>query len=148
MTAEKLRAILEDAINAPKFYPRDGTTFCNMAVQHVCQQFDVYDFDGMTANAMVAALTDKMLREWEACTGEEATMYALAGRLAIVGKTYAIHGHVAVVWPGSMALSGTYKKCVPMIANVGERNGIMKMSEAFAAAKGEPGYWVHKDSKC
>ena len=141
MTADAFRILLEEVIHDPKFQPCDGTTFCNMAVQKVCNAFDVYDLDGMMANQMVAALEAGMLKGWAACTAQEATRHALDGGLALAGKQYVGHGHIAVVWPGSMDFAGSYGKEVPMLANVGSKNGVLNLGWVFAAKKGEPGYW-------
>lgn len=146
MTAEQLRSILEEVIHDPKFQPRDGTTFCNLAVQKVCNAFDIYDFDGMIANEMIDALEKNMLKGWRPCGGEKASEHALIGGLAIAGKRGGDHGHVAVVWPGSMDYSPNYGKMVPMLANVGEKNGIISMSWAFASKRGEPGYWKYQEA--
>ncbi len=84
------------------------------------------------------------VKGWRKVTDAEASMHALHGGLAVAGKKYPrAHGHVAIVFPDSPAYSGAYRKTVPMLANVGHKNGIMKMSYAFAASKGEPGYWIY-----
>jgi len=160
MTSDQLRKILEDLVNDPKMVPHDtdgvpgDETFCNIAVQRICVAFGFKAFEGMLANDMLKTLESGKAEGWKACTGEEAAAHALSGGLAVAGKRYEKHGHIAVVWPGSMDFSPSFGKMVPMLANVGGRdkngvpmNGVKNMGWFFSSKKGEPGYWKFKQGE-
>ena len=75
---------------------------------------------------------------------ERAHQHAEKGGLAIAAKKYPVHGHVAVVFPGPMIYSGSWKRSVPMVANCGKTNGIMPCSMAFSVKDGPPDYFLWK----
>ncbi len=51
------------------------------------------------------------------------------------------HGHVASVHPAPIQYSASWDKKVPMVANVGAKNGLMRASQAFPV---EPDYFLLK----
>lgn len=120
--------------------PKDGATFCNLAVQHICARMGFDRFRGMVANQMVDML--KRSLEWEKIVMEEAQPLANEGRLVIAGIQDNPHGHVAVVRPGLEEFSRKWEKRVPKICQVGGTSYIGKsLAWAFAA---EPEIWVLK----
>ena len=68
-------------------------------------------------------------------TPDMAVEAALQGRWVIAGwlnPDPTGHSHVCTIYPAEMQISTTYGGPVPMVANVGESNGIMRLSGAFA----------------
>lgn len=136
-------------ISAPEFKKRDITgdgkdeTFCNRAVRYVSVKMGCMDFSPEdSANSMVDVMADK----WRKATAEEAIFHARNGGLAVAGKKYSSHGHVAVIFPDFGSYSGSWKKVVPMVANVGQSpNAVKKTSEVFPVKEGEPEYFIWDD---
>lgn len=128
-------------IENPAYAPRGTETFCNLAVREVAEALGCYEFSaGQNANAMVRVMQHG--GGWKTDTGERAHAHAGRGGLAIAGKCYPDHGHVAIVCPNEMQMSDSWRKAVPTLANVGKRNGYLKTSEAFPVAQGEPEYFI------
>jgi hypothetical protein len=73
-------------------------------------------------------------------TREPAAPVDCEGRIVQMVKL--AHGHVAVVYPAPMQRSGSWNKTVPMLANIGKKNGLMRASQAFPL---EPDYFVLKE---
>lgn len=143
-----LRMIIENSMNAHDMVSRDTSgdgipeTFCNIHTRRVAQKLGCFDFPQNTlANKMVDIMEKG--GNWRKDTAERAVAHAEKGGLAIAGKRYKGHGHVAPIYPtGSMYLSGSWGKMVPYIGNVGKTNGVMGVSKAFSVADGEPGYYL------
>lgn len=136
----KLKAICDEVLASDAYKPRNGLTYCNVATRHIAEHMGCYDFDeSMTANKQVAHVE----ANWKSVTAEEAQAHAEVGGLAVAAKTFPAHGHISVVYPAGAALpfSGSWGKKVPWTANVGRKNGVLKASEAFPVAEGEPGYY-------
>ena len=140
--AEFLNALVKRSDLQPK---PDGTTFCNIASQFVAQFFGCKDFnDSILAEAMIEFMEANPDR-WKAVDGEPAASFALAGCLVFAAMTAEdlgeAHAHIAAVYPAQTQFSGSLRKTVPMLANCGKTNGIMRASQAFPVAKGEPKYY-------
>lgn len=149
MDAEKLRRLGESlAQKWPPKAEKDGTlvTFCNFSVQEAAQAYGCHDLDGMMANDMALALADGLIPSWRRALGDRAALHAQRGGLALAAKTYPGHGHVAVLAPEPMKFSGSWGYDVPCVYNVGKKNGLMKCSEAFAVAEGEPAYYIYGET--
>lgn len=118
-----------------------GQTFCNIAVQRALSLMGALP-PGGTANAMI----DKMASSWAQVTGEQAHALALDGQIVVAAQKGAAHGHVALVYPAPMELSGSWNKHVPMLANVGKSSvsGLVRASRAFRT---EPAYYAYPDEK-
>jgi len=146
---DTLRDILLDLVNDPDMKPSDmdgrpgKETKCNLAVNRICQAFGIFCFQGKLANDIVGMLKDE-LEGWSEVKASQAAAHAMTGGLAIAARKGLGHGHVAVIWPAALVMSGTFGKKVPWVANVGKDCGIMKMSMAFSAKKGEPSYWNYR----
>lgn len=142
---DKLREICDEIIIDKRFLPRDGKTYCNIALVEICGYFECLDFVGMMANQIVEFLMDGP-KKWSLSSGERAARHALKGGLAVAVKKYPGHGHVAAIYPRECEMSGSWKKLVPFLANVGRVNGIMKCSEAFPVNGGEPSYFTYGET--
>ena len=137
---KRLITICEEIVADPQLRPRKVgeiiTTYCNVAVRRIAVEMGYTGFaSSMTANDMIA----HMRQHWLRTTAEDARTQACAGKLAIAAQTGTQHGHVAVIYPDVMGYSESWKKLVPMIANVGKTNGILRTSQAFMT---EPDYYV------
>jgi len=124
-------------VSSPRFAPKDGKTFCNLAVDAICSALGYVKFHGLTANEIVDALCSN--GDWTACDETGAAVSAKMGRLAVAALKGEPHGHVAVVYPGPTVFSGKWKRYVPKVANVGAKNGVMGANWAF---KDPPGYYL------
>lgn len=122
----------------------DGTTFCNFGVQRVAAVMGCNSLRGLMANDMWYFMSNP-LNGFSKDSGMRASIHAVRGGLAIAAKRYHPHGHVAVVAPEACQLSGSWGRLVPLCANVGRKNGIMKVSEAFPVDQGEPDYFLYGD---
>lgn len=151
MAADSLRALCLELVTDPALVSRDITgdghpeTFCNRAAQRAANAYGCHDLDGMRANQMVATL-QASLGDWRRENGERAALHAQRGGLAFAAKAYEPNGHIALVAPEPCKLSGSWGKLVPVVANVGKTNGIMKTSQAFSVADGEPEYFVYREA--
>lgn len=134
----KLTALCDAAIL--ELLPRDGETFCNIALRRIAEGMGCRDLDtGMTANEMVSFFEGA----WQRAPAEMAQTHAWRGGLAVAAKRYPIHGHVAVIYPVEhCAHSGSWKAVVPVVANVGKTNGILSASSAFPVKEGQPAYFL------
>lgn len=122
---------------------KDGVpeeTYCNFAVRDICKAMGHDEWGGLTANKIHAKLLAS--KEWRMVNGERASKAALDGRLAIAAATGKDHGHVAICYPGPMQVSGKWAKSVPLVANVGKKNGVMGANWAFPV---EPDYFTREE---
>lgn len=150
-------ATLKDAclhvVQAKDYSPRDVTgdgkpeTFCNMAVQYVAERMGCGAFiGGPLANRMHDLM--EMSGEFTQVSGDDAAALAQKGCLVIASRKGERHGHVAVVFPAGPQFSASLEKNVPVVANVGKRNGIMRVSLAFPVEdRQEPFYYFWKPSE-
>lgn len=147
-----LADICESVVSDSDFKAAGGKTYCNMAALLVAQTMGCKEFDHgvgedpLLADAMIGLMESNGSGKWRRATGSEATIHALGGGLAFAAKaSFALgadHGHIAAICPLGMQHSGSLKKDVPLVANCGRLNGIMKVSQAFPVAKGEPDYFI------
>jgi hypothetical protein len=119
------------------------TTYCNEAVNYICEQMGYKGFkidnshnpyDAIMANSM-CDIFDGHMDEWELCESDAAQMYANGGRLVIAAwkNQSGEHGHVCIVIPGLLEFSDKLKMKVPKIMNVGSSVFIgKKASWAFS----------------
>lgn len=117
------------------------TTWCNKGCRLIAEEMGCFLFkENHTANEMYDIMDASP--DFTKDTGERAVEHAKKGGLAIAAKKYRGHGHVAVVFPGPMVYSGSWKKSIPLIANIGKSNGVMAASLAFSVSEGEPTYFL------
>lgn len=116
-------------------------TYCNFGLNEYAQSFGYDGFKGLTANEIFdKAEADKAFTK---DTAERAVDHAKCGGFAFAAKQYTGHGHVAAIYPGPMVYSGSWKKFVPLLANIGKKNGIMATSLAFTVTGSEPTYFLY-----
>mgnify|MGYP007031184691 CR=1 FL=1 len=148
--SEKLNILCLQLINEfpSKDFDGDGKvdeTYCNFAVQKAARYYGYKLFDNKNANSITEYL-ELGLATWHKDNGLRAAYHAMIGGLAIAAKKYPKHGHVAVIAPRPCEFSGSWGKEVPIVANVGKKNGFMKVSEAFPVKDGEPGYYLYGET--
>lgn len=137
---EKALKLLDAALEAYDLYhvAKDGKTFCNMSVNHICGRMGYDKMKGMVANQMVDFL--KRSEEWTQITMSAAQDLANQGCIVIAGKQEDPHGHVVVIRPGLEEYSGKWQLKAPKIAQVGGTSYIGKtLAWAF---KELPDIWV------
>ncbi|HEX9504287.1 MAG TPA: hypothetical protein VF974_08305 [Patescibacteria group bacterium] len=126
------------------------TTFCNLAVNLVCNAIGYTKFNAggvdqpVTANSMFT-LMNRETGDWLSIPGDVAQAHANSGALVLAAQMVAgAHGHVCVIIPSEMMDSAHYQKKVPVVMNVGKDVFIGKpVSYAFRA---EPTYFVLKET--
>ena len=135
-TAERVQRLLtlqEEAVsNSAWLRTPDGRTFCNRALAFVAQGMGYFFPAAELANDMI----DHMAADprWTEDSMERAHSHAMRGGVAVAALQDHPHGHVGTLAPLPMEESTTWVCAVPMIANVGEENGIMRLSGAVKAA--------------
>ncbi|MDE2099554.1 MAG: hypothetical protein KGL39_20040 [Patescibacteria group bacterium] len=141
------KSFLQTLMQINQLQPENGVTHCNQAARMAAQQAGCNEFDNpdLLADDMIRIMEDNLSGKWAVNDGPRASLQAINGGLAFAGMSSKDlgeeHGHIAVIFPGQMEFSGSLNKDVPVIANVGKRNGVMKVSEAFPVDKREPKYW-------
>lgn len=128
--AAQLTTLCLEAVNNPAWEPANGRTYCNRATNFIAQGMGYFfQFDSL-ANDMVAHMANGP--EWR-LEHDLARIPGLAmrGALVIFGLQESPHGHVCVAYPGPAQMSGSWGREVPCVANIGKKNGIMRLSEAF-----------------
>ena len=149
LDTEKVKDFMLALVKAPELQPVNGKTYCNVAARRVAEFFGCENFSDpdLLADDMVHAMI--ISGDWTFTTfGEIAAKWAQIGGLAFAGMTsdelVEEHGHIAPVFPAPCELSPSLGHPVPFVANVGAKNGIMRVSEAFPVDKGEPEYFLWK----
>lgn len=128
-------------------------THCNAGALEVAQAMNCHEFDvpegaePLLADQMIWHMRTNFSGRWSRATGSEASIHALSGRLGFAamssGELGEDHGHICAVFPAGMQRSGSLKRDVPLVANVGMCNGEEKVSQAFPVSKGEPDYYLY-----
>lgn len=134
---KKLKKTCEEIVNDPSLEPVGSTTKCNIAVHRICRimGFPLFSDRGWLANEIYDYCKKnctQVERKW-------ASEFANSGGIALAAQYGQHHGHVAILYPGPMVYSGKWKMEVPLVANVGNKNGIMGVNYAFNK---EPDYFV------
>ena len=131
---DKIAEVYDD----PALKPKDGVTYCNIAVQHILNAFNYQKLNGLMANMMIERM--RQYAEFVKIGMEKAQGYANMGYVVIAGKEGQPHGHVCIVRPGLEATSGKWKKNVPKCMNIGKDVSIGKgVNYAFQEI---PEFWV------
>lgn len=133
----KLVAVLQKIVNDPQYKMKpDGTTFCNYAVADTGIALGIHTLTRQqTANMMYKYLSSSSRK----LTDGLAVELAKEGCWVVAAQKNEGHGHINTIYPADMGFSGSWNKKVPMCANVGHKNGIMKISQAFFT---EPEYFL------
>ena len=155
LLADACKRVVSDPKLAPQYDKKTGkltATHCNRAALLVAQAMGCAEFDRpagsdpLLADKMIALMASNSSGRWRKVSGADATIHALGGGLAFAAKTSAelgaAHGHIAAVWPVGRQRSDSWRTDVPVLANVGKDNGMMRASKAFPVARGEPPYFA------
>lgn len=109
------------------------TTFCNQAIQYVCNSFGYSEFHGMSANEMISYM-ENYAHGWITQDEPNAQQRANQGVIVIAGHKKDPHGHVCLVVPGILEKSASFGRAVPKVLNIGKDVFIGKrISLAFRA---------------
>lgn len=154
---ETLKSICDKVLRDPELAPlRDKktgkitATHCNtssllVAVTMGCLEFSSAG-ESLLADAMVAVMRENRSGCWKKVDGSTASIHALSGCLAFAAMSSEdlkeAHGHIAPLYPVGMQFSGSFKKDVPMVANVGIVQELETVSRAFPVTRGEPSYFT------
>lgn len=141
-----IKVLCDMALANPNFRPKNGQTFCNLAVNFIAHQMGCSEFDGLMADGIYNNISANVSGKWKKVDPSDATILALSNGLSIAAmpsdRLSEKHGHVCVVYPLGMQNSASFGHDVPMIANVGKTVGVMKSSAVFPVSKGEPDYFT------
>lgn len=131
---EKLKAICDKTVLDHGLAPHDGKTYCNVACRQISEGMGYAGIsDKLLANDIITLLSTA--ENWKEVSVVHAHAHALLGGLAFVAVSEKPHGHIAAVYPAPMQDSGSWGAKVPMLANVGKTNGVMKLSGVFRVAQ-------------
>lgn len=137
-------SILRLAINLfnnQSLAPRDGKTYCNIAVLKFIDELTHEHFSLMLANDIYDRLATDPL--WGQTGPAGAEWAALEGRLVIAAQKNEPHGHVVVCLPMVGTYSGKWKITVPLCLNIGAKNSIGRgVNWAFAQM---PDFFVYQN---
>ena len=133
-------------LGAKQYKPRGGNTYCNLAVskilEGVCGETPFYDEKKgrvMLANEMIESMAGRPTMFVLLKDGMDAFDNAKEGYVVLACLTGTGHGHIAALYPSEeMEFSASWDKAVPMLANVGKENAVMRASKCF---KEEPKYY-------
>lgn len=143
MNTDKLKHVLDSIRTMPDLQPTPGVTHCNEAVRRA---FGLMGYPNVfSKNEMANAIANQVEKDisFRMVGTNEAARAAQEGQLVIAAHKYNAHGHVAMLYPETMQISTSWDKLVPMVSNVGESIGVMKVSKAFPVSLGEPEYFVY-----
>ena len=127
----------------PEFNP-DGSvqvTYCNMAMQYICNGMGYTEFTGMTANEMDAFVSDPH-NGWISVDDTTAQAHANSGVIVLASKAMNEHGHVCLILPGILEKSLSYGKAVPKCLNVGKDVFYGKKVSFAFQYQDMPKYWA------
>lgn len=103
--------------------PKNGITYCNVAVNFVATAMGCKDLAGKTADQIMAYL--EASDQWSDVPFEKSQDMANQGSLLVAGLTAdelgQPHGHVVVIRPGKTCYSGKWIK-TPRCLNIGTDN--------------------------
>lgn len=148
MDSIEWKSFLQTMMQLAQLQPENGVTHCNQAARIAAQAMGCHEFDdeSLLADDMIKIMDSNISGKWEPVDGLDAAVFATSGGLAFAAMSSKDlgedHGHISVIYPGGLDFSPSLNKGVPLVANVGKRNGVMKVSEAFPVGKGEPEYWI------
>lgn len=126
----RLKTECEAAVTTEDLQPKDGATFCNVAVDRICRNvYGIEYFKDKMANQICDILDNS--GEWDKIKAKDASYKSLQGLLVIASLPADPHGHVAVVYPSGLVYSAKWKSDCPLVSNVGKKNGIMGANWAF-----------------
>lgn len=142
-----MKALCDAALANPVFHPKNGTTYCNLALNSIAKGAGCDEFDGLMADEIYQLMVTNASGKWARVDGSDVSIWALSNGLAVAAlpshRLGEAHGHVCAVYPLGMQASGSLGHDVPMVANIGKTVGVMRSSQAFPPAKGEAEYFTY-----
>jgi hypothetical protein len=145
--AAKLKDLCDFVVSNPAWVAKDGKTYCSRATDYICQGFGHFFAHDSLANGMIISMENSPSWRLETDLDRVAGL-AMGGVLVVLGLKEDPHGHVCVVYPALDQMSGTWGSPVPLVANVGQKNGVLKLSQVFKeAARNSIQVFVLKESE-
>jgi RHS repeat-associated protein len=129
--------------------PETGTTHCSEGACSIAHAMGVntsgvlsdsqgHNYD---ANTQINNLADPK-NGYKAVSPDEAQALADSGELVFATQHGSEHGHIASVRPEGVLGDNPSGNSGPLLANVGESNGVMRASAVFTPAHGEVVYYA------
>ncbi|MEP0774661.1 MAG: hypothetical protein HRF46_09920 [Acidobacteriota bacterium] len=146
-SADKLREVGKAVVARPDLQPRNGQTFCNFGVQAILRAGGDHSLDGMRAAQMAKFLANP--DNATEVTFAEAVALAKKGVTIVVAQTAGSGGHVAVVAPEDPEMGGSRwdHQLLPVLFNVGDKNGVDVLREFFRLDHKPKAYLLNRDKK-
>lgn len=146
-SAEKLTQLLRMGLAMPEFQNEVDDkgeivkTHCNQFVTWVLNNYGYYAMDGLLANDICDYVS--AAPEWLEMDANFIQKAANRGLPGIAAHKYAQHGHVAMIAPGKLVISGHWDVECPMVASIGgKQNGFMGANFAFPVVESPPKYYL------
>ena len=121
-------------------------THCNLGAQKIANAMGCHDLDDKMADQQYMTMSADVTGRWSSLSDVEAANCAQSGILVLAAMSSAKlrekHGHIAVLYPAPREFSGSLMSLVPMVANIGKENKVMRVTQAFPIAYGEPDYYA------
>lgn len=142
----------KSAVHLGRYQKRDVTgdgiaeTWCNYFINDCCVALGIKVFDTKPWPKLANQMVEDMQREphrWQELDPDEAQAEANRGALVIAGASNPKgSGHVALIIPGALVWSKSFKDDAPNCANVGTSNFYGRpVSYAFKSSM-KPRYWM------
>lgn len=111
-------------------------TYCNQAMQLICNGMGYDRFHGLNANEMTKFMSDPA-NGWISVDDAVAQSHANNGVIVIAARQFpGAHGHVCIIVPGILEKSLSWGRAVPKCMNVGKDVFFGKrLSLAFRASE-------------
>lgn len=113
--------VICEAYDRPDLQPKDGNTYCNLAVDMIAQAMGCKELELKTADEICDYIANHL--DWQEIKLNQAQDMANKGSLVIAGlDSRALndaHGHVCVIRPGKQVYSGKWG-LTPRCINVGK----------------------------
>ena len=140
MTAnEKINLEIYKVLSQDTFLPKGGETYCNSAVYRILESlfpgnkelWNKEKKDIMMANEMYDYLKKNKVGVVVLDALSDFSIFNTP-HIYIACCKGESHGHIALIKPGrARCWSGSWGKYVPLCVNIGKKNDIMPLSEAF-----------------
>jgi len=136
-----------ELVASKKYEPKNGETYCNFFVRDVAAAAKGYlSLRDLSANEQIRFMA--FSPEWFEGPVDAAHAWAGQGKLVIAGHEEEGHGHVAIVLPGDMVMSGKWGACLPLIAQAGKSTFYGKPLSYGFTPEAKPRFYVLLDKGC
>jgi hypothetical protein len=115
---KRVAEISQALIATGRYHPKPPETYCNFFVRDIALERGYSRLKELTANQQIALMDGSP--EWNEVQAETAQALANQDKFVVAGwaNTSGGHGHVCVIVPGDMQMSGKWNRLVPVCANV------------------------------